>query len=70
MLRFAAQHFESLRPYRWRLMKMRDACKPAFNFEHKRLSAALDALDRAASDHLTPEQYAEFTSPWVPIDHS
>ena len=70
MLRFAAQHFESLRPYRWRLVKMRDACKPPFSFEYKRLAAALDALDRAASDHLTPEQYAEFTAPWIPPDHS
>ena len=70
MLRFARQHFESLRPYRWRLEKMRDACKPAFSFEYKRIAAALDALDRAASDHLTPEEYQEFIAPWIPPDHS
>jgi hypothetical protein len=63
-------NFESLRPYRWRLTKMRDACKPVFSFEYKRIAAALDALDRAASDHLTPEEYAEFTAPWIPIDHA
>jgi len=70
MLRFARQHFEMLRPYRWRLERMRDACKPAFSFEYKLIAAALDALDRAASDHLTPEEYTEFISPWIPPDHS
>lgn len=70
MLRYAAQHFEALRPYRWRLERMRDACKPVFSFEYRRIAAALDALDRAASDHLTPEEYASFISPWIPPDHS
>lgn len=70
MLRFASQHFASLRPYRWRLERMRDACKPQFSFEYKRIAAALDALDRAASDHLTAEEYQEFISPWIPPDHS
>jgi len=49
---------------------MRDACKPQFSFEYKRIAAALDALDRAASDHLTAEEYQEFVSPWIPADHS
>lgn len=70
MLRFARQHFESLRPYRWRLERMRDACKPVFSYEYKRIAAALDALDRAASDHLTPEEFQNFTAPWIPPDHS
>lgn len=70
MLRFAAQHFESLRPYRWRLERMRDACKPPYTREYTRIAAALEALDRAASDHLTAEEFAVFTSPWIPPDHS
>lgn len=44
--------------------------KPVFSFEYRRIAAALDALDRAASDHLTPEEYASFVSPWIPPDHS
>lgn len=49
---------------------MRDACKPPFSFEYKRIAAVLDALDRAASDHLTPEELAEFKAPWINPDHS
>lgn len=70
MLRFARQHFMMLQPFRWRLERMRDACKPPFSFEYKRIAAVLDALDRAASDHLTPEELAEFKAPWINPDHS
>lgn len=70
MLRFARQHYESLRPYRWRLEKMRDACKPAYTPEYKRIDAIIRALDLSATDHLSPEELAEFVSPWIPPDHS
>lgn len=70
MLRFARQHFMMLQPFRWRLERMRDACKPVFSFEYKRIAAILDALDRAASDHLTPEELADFKAPWINPDHS
>jgi len=70
MLRFATQHFESLRPYRWRLERMLAACRPKWGPDHKAIQAALTTLDRAAEMNLEPADFETFRSPWIPEDHS
>lgn len=70
LLRFARQHFESLRPYRWRLERMLSATKPKFGADFKAIQAALQTLDRAAEMNLTPEEFADFREPWIPEDHA
>lgn len=70
MLRYAPQHFESLRPYRWRLVRMCELTKPAYSQEHVAAVAALTALDRFAARMLDANQYARFIAPWFPEDQT
>jgi hypothetical protein len=68
MLRYAPQHFESLRPYRWRLERMIKAARPVYEPEHKALVHALHVLDIAARVCLSPEDYHRLLEPWIPPD--
>lgn len=70
MLRYAQQHFESLRPYRWRLERMLAAARPKWGPEYKALQAALTTLDRAAELILDPDEFEAFRAPWIASDHA
>jgi len=70
MLRYKRQHFEALRPYKWRLERMRNAAKPPYEFEYRAIDKALAGLDFAARHMLSPEEYQAWCEPWIPLDHS
>jgi hypothetical protein len=70
MLRYARQHFEALKPYRWRLERMLKAARPKFGADYKAVQAALTTLDRAAEMNLSPEDFEAFREPWIPDDHA
>lgn len=69
-LRYARHHFDSLRPYRWRLARMVELTKPPYTAEHRAALHALQALDRFAKSLLSPEDFDRFIEPWFPPDQT
>lgn len=68
MLRYAAQHFEMLRPFRWRLQRMAALARPQWGGPQNHILMVVDHLDRLAQSMLTAEEFERFKEPWMPKD--